>query len=113
MTPGAVETLQRIQARILASGFSSKKLIKEYGRNGAEQAKFYFLDSEGFLKEVSPVVFRKSPLKDITQDSTQEWHAAFLASKLKQFKHKVEYNSWLKASPRSYEEKLIKLSTLS
>ena len=95
-----------------SASWTSKYMNKEYGRNGKELVKYYFEDHEGFLKEVSPIVYKKSSLPDKTKEGFKEWYIKFLPTKISQFNKKVEYNSWLKSGTRSFEEQLEKLASM-
>lgn len=95
--------------------YNHKQIYHEYGAKvrglGSPSQHFnhYLGDAEGNLKKVTPTQFHASDLEDKTSDSTKAAHIQHLASKIPQFNKKVEFNSWSKASPRSYEESVAKL----
>ena len=97
----------RIQISVSAS-YTHKELMKEYARNGSLQFNHYLCEGD-LLRKVSPMQFKKSTLPDLTKSKTKLEQAQFLATRIKQFNKRVEYNSWLKRDVRTAEEQLEKL----
>ena len=99
-------------------GWTYKILVKEWSQRSPGVAKFqcYLRNagSEKSLGESEPVTmtkFLKSPLPDKTPEKTYDELVQKLVSKITQFKHKVEFNSWVKEKPHTFAEKLAKLQS--
>lgn len=95
-----------------------KIIISEWGPRATKPRYTCYFRSEdpAFVNDVQAITlgqFFKSSLPDKTTTKTQDEYIQALASGLKQFKNKVEFNSWSKATPRTFEERIAKLKTLS
>lgn len=95
-----------------------KIIVSEWGPKSTKPkyACYFRSDDPALVNDMQAVTlgqFFKSSLPDKTTTKTQDDYIQALASGLKQFKNKVEFNSWAKATPRTFEERIAKLKMLS
>ena len=66
----------------------------------------HLCDADGYLTTITWEQYKKSELKDESSENSQKEFLSSLLNQVKQFNVKVDYNTWVKKSNPSWEEKV-------
>ena len=115
------ESITAIASRLKETAgitWTYKILVKEWGPKSTKPKFTCYLrssdpDFSNDMQALSLGQFLKNSLPDKSLTETKDEYINALAASLKQFNKKVEFNAWVKAMPRTFEERIAKLKTLT